>query len=338
MAMSESPSSREQATRIQAQLGAAESPSRAELLGLGFDALVAQPVAALVDRSALCDAILRGLTQANASLIAERHVLPALERIAAHVEGKGERVRDLLSPAAAQRIAAIVQSGKGPRFGWLQGSVDPDDVRQLIAPIIQQMLLQFTQKLPIPGLASAGGGGGGGGLGGLVGMIGKQVQRSAGQLADVGRTMMGGAIRDFSQSATSEFRVALRERLKSPEGARIVERMRDRIVTHVFGAQLPEVTRDLMYLPRPQIAEVVALVIEHLRDYEPFRELLEAELHAALDELGPRTVQALLAELGLLESTRGLVVGALDPSIRSLAQSPAFGDWLARLLASAEAP
>ncbi|MDB4987911.1 MAG: hypothetical protein JWN04_3089 [Myxococcaceae bacterium] len=331
-----------QRAKIQALLGGEQSSARSELVALAFDAITSEPVAGLVDREAAIAAIYSGLTEANAQRIAERHVLPAFERIASTLDGKHDRLRDLLSDRADKQLTAIVASGKGPRFQWMQRAIDPDDVRQLIAPIIQQLLLQFTAKLPIPGVgggsssagSSGGGGGGSGGIGGLVGRIGKQVQRSAGQLADVGRSMMGGVIKDFSQTATSEFRSALKDRLKSPEGQLIVERMRDRFLTHLLGAKADHVVKDFMHLPRPEIAHMVALVIDHLRDNPLFRSVLEAEFAAVLDELGQKSGRALLEELGVFESTRAQVLKAVDPGVKALVSSEAFGGWLERLLAS----
>ncbi len=125
------------------------------------------------------------------------------------------------------------RADRGLRFGWLKGAVDPDDIRQLVAPVIQQMLLRFASKLPIPGFSGGSGGGGGGGgsgLGGLVGMIGKQVQKSAGQLAEAGKSVMNSVARDFSRTATTEFRAALAVRMKSDEGKKIVLRIRERVV------------------------------------------------------------------------------------------------------------
>jgi len=331
-----------QREKIQALLGAQHSTQRSELTALAFDAITAQPLARLVDREALLAGIISGLTEANAERIGKQHVLPAIDRIAAALSGKPDRVRDLISEAADKQLIAIVASGQGPRFAWMRNAFDPDDVRQLIAPIIQQLLLQFTAKLPIPGVGGAGagstgsGGGGGGpsGIGGLVGRIGKQVQKSAGQLADVGRSMMGGVIKDFSQTATSEFRVALKDRLKSPEGQRIVERMRDRFLRHLLGAKADVVVQDFMHLPRPEIAHMVSLVIEHLRELPLFRAVLETEVNAVLDELSTKSARELLDELGVYDSTRTQVLAVVDPGVQALLSSSEFGDWLERLLDS----
>jgi hypothetical protein len=333
--------SQSQREKIQALLGAPDSTQRSELIALAFAAITAQPLARFVDREALLSGIYSGLTEANADRIGKQHVLPAFDRIARTLSGRPERVRDLLSDAADRQLSAIVASGQGPRFVWLKNAFDADDVRQLIAPIIQQLLLQFTAKLPIPGVGGGGGssssGAGAGansGIGGLVGRIGKQVQKSAGQLAEAGRSMLGGVIKDFSQTATSEFRIALKDRLKSPEGQKIVERMRDRFLRHLLGAKADVVVQDFMFLPRPEIAHMVSQVIEHLRELPLFRTLLEAEVSAVLDELSSKSARALLEELGVYDSTRAQVLKGVDPGVQALLVSAEFGDWLDRVLDS----
>jgi len=325
--MSASPSQ-----KIQAVLGADESTLRGELITLVVDHVIAQPLGPIVDRGALIAALDQGLTAENAQRIAERHVLPALERIASGVQERSDRVGDLFSKQAEDELFELVSRGEGPRFEWLDGAIDPEDLRQLIAPVTQQMLFQFTTRLPIPGL----GGGSGGGIGGLVGRIGKQVQKSAGQLADVGRSMFNGVIRDFSQTATADFRVALKERMETPEGQAVVKRIRQRYLAHLFAVDVDTVVRDLMRLPRPEIAKLVALLIEHNRGQTLVRELFEQELGAVLDELSTRSIESLLRESGLYDATRAMVLDALEPGIKALVQSSAFGSWLDRVLTAAE--
>lgn len=316
--------------RLSGLLAGPRSPFRAELAALIVDAALDQKVSALIDRDALRDEIVRGLAKAHGDAVAHRHVLPAIERIAAALEGRAEQLRDLLSPAAAAQLSALVRREEGPRFAWLQGAIDPDDVRQLVAPITQQLLMQFASKLPIPGL------GGGGALGGLVGKLGKQVQRSAGQLADVGRSMLAGVVRDFSQTATSEFRVAFEARVKSPEGKQIIARMRDRWLAHVLAAKADEVLGDLMKLPRAEIAGVVTEVLAHAPAQPLLRALIEQELDAQLAILADSTVGALIGERGALEQTRGRLREAVDARLALLVQSAPFEAWLTRLIAAAK--
>jgi hypothetical protein len=322
-----------QAATLQRLLEEHDSPLRGELIGLIFDAVSTQPVGSFLDRTSLSAALSRLLLAAHTERVATRPVLPAFERLARATAGRSETLRSFLPPSAEQQLTQLARSGQGPQFGWLRGAVDADDVRQLLAPIIQQLLMQFTGKLPIPGF---GGTGGGGGLGGLVGRLGKQVQRSAGQLADVGRQMLGGVVRDFSETATTEFRVAFDERVKSPEGREILERMRDRLLSHVLGTRLDDVVQDLMKLPHREIATVVGGVLAHGEQHALFRSLLEGELDALLSELGGRSVGELVSELGELARLRAQAIAALDPAVRALIGSPAFEDWLGRLLARGE--
>ena len=326
-----------QAATLQRLLEEHDSPLRGELIGLLFDAVSTQPVGSFLDRASLSAALSRVLMAAHTERVATRHVLPAFERLARATAGRPEILGSFLPPSAEQQLTQLVRSGQGPRFDWLRGAVDADDVRQLLAPIIQQLLMQFTGKLPIPGFGGSGGAGGGGGLvGGLVGRLGKQVQRSAGQLADVGRQMLGGVVRDFSETATTEFRVAFDERVKSPEGREILERMRDRLLSHVLGTRLDDVVQDLMKLPQHEIATVVGQVLAHGEQHALFRSLLEGELDALMSELGGRRVGELMGELGELAQLRAQAIASLDPTVRTLIGSPAFEDRLGRLLARVE--
>jgi hypothetical protein len=340
-----------QRRKIQALLAADASPLREELVALSFDAIVAQPVAVVLGDAGLVPLIYGALTRDNAARVAERHVLPAIERIDAALSARPERLRDAMPEPAQDALRAVVHSGKGPRFGWLRGAIDPAEIRQLVAPAVQQVLIQFTTKLPIPGLGqvAGGGGGGGGGLGGLVGMIGKQVQRSAGQLADVGKSVIGGLgselerrmqqmARDFTQTAITDFRAALEARMKSDEGRQIVLRIRDRVVEHILSAKLQEISQDLMHLPKAQIAAIVADELDYLPKQVWFREILEAEVAAVLAAIGERSLRELLEEAGLLDEARALTLRAAAPAVRALASSEAFGAWLDRLLEQSKEP
>jgi hypothetical protein len=343
--------SQAQRNNIQALLSADDSPLRDELLGLVFDAVAAQPLSGLLADPGLVPLIYKALNRENAQRIATRHVLPGISRVDTAFRGTKHKIGDAVSEQGQRELRAIVASGKGPRLGWLKGAVDPNEVRLLVAPVVQQVLIQFTTKLPIPGLAGSGGGGssGGGGIGGLVGMLGKQVQRSAGQLADVGKSVMSGLgseferrmqqmARDFSQTAIVEFRSALATRLQSEEGKQIVGRIRDRVVEHILAAKLDDASKDLMHLPVLDIGALVVSIIDHLPSQPWFREILEAEVHAVLGELGKRSLSDLLEENGLLAEARALTFAAVAPGVKTLAASSAFGDWLDRLLAQSAAP
>ena len=336
-----------QREKIQELLSLPVSPLRAELLRLGFDALAAEPLASLTTPPLLARTICEALTRANVERIATRHVVPGVARVTAALSPRPEALRAQLTPAALASLRKLLTHQPPPKLRWLQGAIDPEDFRQLLAPVVQQVLLQFTTKLPI--FTPPGGGGAGGGLGGLVGMLGKQVQKSAGQLADVGRSVMSGlggefekrmqaVARDFSQAATGEFRSALIERLKSDEGRRIVARIRDRVAEQVLDARLGEVADDVGMLPIAEGAHFSAELLGQLAATPWFEQLLKGEIAGVLEELGPRSLAELLSEAGLLDSARQQISAAVEPGLSKLVASDAFGTWLDRLLADSSQP
>ncbi|HEY6881004.1 MAG TPA: hypothetical protein VI299_23425 [Polyangiales bacterium] len=316
-----------QASKIQALLAAEGSAQRSRLIAVVLDAVLARKVGDTIDRAQLIESVYHGLTGAVATTIAERYVLPAADRVAVSFAGHDDRVRDLLGARAEQQILALVRQGQGPRFGWLKGALDADDLRQLMAPVVQQLLFAFVNKLPIPGIGKPSG------LGGLVGAISKQVSRSMGDLADVGRTVMGSFVKDFSQGAISDFRDALRVRMQTEEGREILERMRERLARQVLAAKADTLLTDLLSLPRKELAQVVSAAIDQLRTQPTFRAALERELHAVVDHLCERSAGELLQELDLLEVTRAQVAHVADPIVKDLAAGESFGRWLEDLLA-----
>ncbi len=334
-----------QRERIQQLLTADPSPERAELLRLGFDALASEPLAPLFADPALAPLIAHALTFDNVHRDVERLLVPGIARVEAQLKTASERVRDAMPESAQARLMAVMASGKGPRFAWLEGAIDPADLRQLLAPVVQQVLAQFTAKLPIPGL----GGGGGAGLGGLVGKLGKQVSRSASQLADVGKSVLSGLgselqsrletlTRDFSQTAVAEVRTALAERLKSDEGREIVARIRDRVVQRVLDTQLTVIADDFLRLPVDELARLGSEVVAFQPGQPLFTSVLESELAALVSTLGQRSLVELLTEAGILDEARAYCMSAVEPGLKRLAASDAFGDFLDRLLAKTATP
>ncbi len=338
-------------SKLQALLSADHSPPRAELTWLAFDALAALPMSVLLGDREVLAIVLSALTRENTARVLQRHVVPGANRFGTRLEAAEHKLRDLLPTDARAALVRGVASGTGPRFSWLKGALDPADLRELFAPVIQQVLVQFTSKLPIPGVGGGGSSSGsaGGALGGLVGMLGKQVQKSASQFAEVGKSVMGGLggelerrmqtlARDFSHTAMGELRVAVSDRLKSAEGQAILMRMRDRAIEHVLNAQLADVTRDMMRLPVEELAQLAPSVVVHQVEQGLLTALLEAELEAAMSAIGQRSLLELLTEAGLHESTRDLILRIVDPGAKALFASDKFGDWLGRLLDEASKP
>jgi hypothetical protein len=334
-----------QRSRIQSLLAAQASPFRNELLVMGFDAIVAQPLSNLVGHADLANLIVQGMDRAHVETITRRHVLPAVTRVQQRLGASNEKVRDFLSPDAEKALRALVASGKGPRFSWLNGAIDPADLQKLITPIVQQVLTSFVTKLPIPGLTSNGrttGSGSSrppGNATGLVGMIGKQVAqvaKGASQLA--GGLGLQQVVRDFSQSAAVEIRGAIIDRLKSDEGREIMRRVRDRVLDRILDTKASRIVDDFLRVSPTEVARVAEGAVSHTRELTLFRDIVAGEIQATLTELGARSLREVLEEARLLEPVRAVAVATIDPALADLARSEAFGGWLDRLLAQSADP
>jgi hypothetical protein len=327
-----------QCARIQALLAAEASPLRAELLRMVFDALTAQPLSTVIGDPELAELIVQGMALGNVERITRRHVLAGVARVQERLRYTDETVHSLLPKDAEATLRTLVASGKGPRYAWLKGAVDPNDLQKLIVPIVQQVLTSFVAKLPLPGLSNSSGGDAGAGagdvsrgLGGLVGKIGKRVSKGASQLA--GGLGLQQVVRDFSQSAAVEVRVAIVDRLRSDEGREIMRHIRDRVLDRVLDARASVVVDDFLRVSPAEVGRVAEGAVSHVRDLPFFRDILAGEIQAVLAELGARSLRDLLDEMGLLEGVQKLALGAIEPGLAELARTRAFGDWLDRLLA-----
>jgi hypothetical protein len=323
-----------QGARIQSLLAAPGSPLRERIVRIAFDHAVAQPLSIVLDHPELADAIAQGLVQGNVERVARKHVMPAVVRVQERLAGAQVAVRDFLSDDAEAALRALVASGKGPRFVWMRGAIDPADLQKLITPIVQQVLTTFVTKLPIPGLSGSGRSPSPSsrppGPGGLVGMIGKQVAKGASQLA--GGLGLQQIVRDFSQSAAAEIRTAIVERLRSDEGREILMRIRDRVLDRVLGTKASTIVDDFLRVSPAEVARIAEGAVSHTRNLPVFREILAGEIRATLAELGVRSVKDVLEEAHLLEPVRTFALAALDPAVTQMVESPAFAQWLGELL------
>jgi hypothetical protein len=330
------------AGRMTQLLSAKNSAARAELVALSFDTFTSLPLSAWLADPALAELLIAALREATVERVLERHALPFVARVRARMHEQTEPTRAALPAGAEQRLNQIVAQASGPRFSWLKGALDGADVRELLAPVVQAVLLQFATKLPaVAGLNPQGAAGAA--LGGFVGLLGKQVQKTARDLAEVGKNVMGGLsgeferrmqgfARDFTQTAMLEFRAALIERLGSEEGRAILVRMRKRLIQHILDTPQSEIADDLGSAPFAELACWAPDVVVHVRERDWFGELLRGEVQAVLETVGARSADDLLREAGIEVAARELALRTFDGALEALFSSASFASWLERLL------
>ncbi len=333
------------ADRLLAALTADDSEQRASLAALVVDHVLDQPVGAFVDREALVDGVVTALTSDNAVRVVDRHLRPGRERWAARWAANGEKPGDFVSDDVRERLHGILAKAPIPASRWAKGAVDPALVRELVAPVLQETLLSFARRLPLPGVGGGSEGGGGGSRSGfgLRSKLKAEVGKRAAGVIEAGKGVLGGlsaeverqiqaAARDFSESASEQMRRSMNERLRSPEGRALLGRIRRQALDHVLDTPFREFEEDVAAMPLDDLYALLGPIAEHNAE----RSLFVAGLHDEIDELleidGERTGRELLDEAGLLEHVRAQAVAQVDEHSAALFGSDAFAAWVKGVL------
>lgn len=330
------------ASRILERLTGAESSLRDELVTLAVEHVLGMPLREAVDLERVRAIVLSALSEASVRRIVQRHVQPGHWRHVKAVAGTGTTVGMLVPEAARAGMHAIAAKVRVPRARWAQNAFDPALMRALLAPVWTQVLMGFTTKLPIPGLAGAVGHGTA--AASVTGLLARTALQSAGRLVDRGKSAIGtlgidvdkrlaDAARGFSDSAAQIFRTALQERLASDEGRALVARIASGALDHVLGTKIEDMQRDLDELPVDDAFALAPQVIAFAAQTEYVQSIVRRELDSYLALEGDRTLSTLLDDLGILEPTRSALLERAAAHTTSFLRSPQFAAWLQRALA-----
>lgn len=329
--------------RILARLTGDDTSARDALVRAAIAHTMAQPIASYVDRDTLVALAKAAATEANAALVISAHIRPGFERQKLRSARLAEKVGDLLPPDVDDRLAKLLDGLVLPEAAWARGLIDRKLVNQLIAPVLQQTLLAFAKKLPIPGLSGETGGAanafGGALLGGLGGLAG-----GAGKLFDVGKSVVGGlgaevekkmqaVAKDFAENASDGLREALRQRLESDEGKKLLREIVMRAHTRLGEVEIEEILKDADALPAAELDSMVAAVIAHNATRKAVTAAVRAEIDAALVVDGAMTLGAFLDRAQVRAEVEAVVLARADVVTRAFFGSDQFSAWLDVLLA-----
>ena len=138
--------------RIISALSTEDASLRRAGVELVIEHVLAQPLAAYLDVEALCALLVQALHENNAARAIEQHVLPGLLRVQATLGSARTQVGDLVPQAAQGRLDALATNPRGPRFAWLNGALDRDKLRALLAPALQELFMgHFATRIPLGG-------------------------------------------------------------------------------------------------------------------------------------------------------------------------------------------
>jgi len=323
------------ATLLLQRLRDPNGPWPARVADLLINFAMRLPVEGLVRAEEVQNIVALAIREASVRAATDTHVKPAWHRQQERARADRDTVGDALPPAAVTAIDGILQRGEGPRFAWLQGAVDPKLVAQLIAPIVQQVLLGFVTKLS--------GGLGGSSSAGLIGMLGRGVQQRASALADVGKAVMGGigvdvdkklqaAAKDFSHSASSTIRDAVQARLRSEEGQALVRQISTQVFAKIRATPVHVIQDDVARIPIDDVIDLVPAIVDHNRQRALIARVVETEVGAALSAVGKQTLGDLLTAHGLRGEVETIARRVVPPTLGQFFAEPATVSLLTDLL------
>ncbi len=302
-----------------------------------LDALLERPLSRYLDDAAIdtvVTLVAAAVTEPNAKRVIDEHVHPGLDRQIARSTQNGETLGDLLPPGGEAKILAILEKTRLPRAEWAAGAVDAGLVRKLVSPVIQDTLLRFAKRLPIPGL----GGEGGPSMPDPLG-LGKKLLDAKNPLSSMGKGLIGGmdkklqsVARDFAETATTDVRAALLERLASDEGKDLMRRIRAHASKHLLAVPLATVLREVDGLPRADIEALVPSIVAHNVARTELQDTVRAELRAVLGVEGDRPLREVLETYGVLAEVKRELPPVLTKVAAEVLSDAPMLDWIERVL------
>jgi hypothetical protein len=338
------------AARLQAALTSPESDLRKAWVTLLLDTTLDRPILELLPTSEqLTDWLVEATTVDNLERLRARHTEPAWHRLRARAEAHPTTVHDWLGEALVAKLQDDLGSLKFPASAWAKEAVDGHLLRTLLAPVLQDTLLQFARRLPLLNpTATAGAAPRGGLFGDVASRMKEQVEKRAERFVEAGKGLLGGlgaevearvqsAARDFASSAVEDMKQRLAARLKERESVGLLTQVRHRLVDSWLKHPLHDHLGELEALPVATLFALSPTLTAGAMEHEWLQATIEAELSAQLDTLRGVTLRAWLIETGLLDLTVEQRSELLDRLARTMFASEAGGLWLAEAAAAMKA-
>jgi hypothetical protein len=324
-----------------AALLAPDSALRAQLTSLAVDTLLSRKLNEVLDPTAAADLIAQALSPQPVAYVTARHLWPLWERLRARAQSEAFTVGAHLPADLPDALTALLAAARWPSAPWLSQALDPAPLRALLAPVVQQVLISFTRKLPgLGGVGAAPSPEHSGG--GLMGMLRKQAGEQAKRLLDASRSVadklglgeerLAQLTHDFTQQAIDESRDALSARLATAEGRDLLSQLQRHALRRLFDDPAAAVLTDLDAFPHADLDALLAHLSSSLSQDPWWRQVLLDTLTDLLSCDGDRPLSAWLSDAGLLDATRAALSPPADTLALALFSHEGFSQWLSQAL------
>ena len=318
-------------TTLSAQVIALLLDEQADWLGqlarLSVDEVLARRVDELVTPETLLEAMdaCWADEQVNAAAI-QRYLKPGAERERARAAASQERVAVCLPEATADELIRLLQEPFPMDPEIVQELVDQKAVRSMLGSVLREAIVGFVSRSKkVPGLSSATD---------LVGALGRRA--SKGILGGVGRGIerqLDKHVTEFVDQSMARLTRKLADLVLSDKGQRLLGNMRANLARKALKTRVAFYYDEAAKVPADEAWALVPPILAHNLARPEIREALLGEVKASLERDGALTAAQLLRELGSEQQVRLLAQRAVAEAGQHVVGSPAFGQWLERLLA-----
>lgn len=296
------------------------------LVALVVDEALSRPIAELADPAWLARALADGIRSAADSDELEVWVRGRVEQALTRADHLSGTIGDHLPATLLGPLETVVGRDITPDADLVAALLDHPSLRDLIAAILQQNILEFGRKLRtiVPD---------GGNLPGA-----KLRSRLAGVAKGVGSVVGGQVERQLEERVRAYVDEALGravdmaiERFSSPKFSGEMARWRIDVLHALMQHPLESLVAERHKYPPETFAADLTSLLRALGSWKRLTEVLESGIERAFHEFGDHTAGAWLEGSGLLEAWRPQLEELMVQRLRTVVATDEFASWLARL-------
>ncbi len=321
---------------------ASESPLREEGISLTVEFLLDQRLDRFIETASLSESLAKLLTEENTARFLDRHVRPAWRRFLDRARKRKTTIGAYISQSKREEVLRFASESGLPHATWAKGAIDADLIRQLLAPLLQDVLLKFAQRIPGSGKGFSVPDGF---LGSVAQRFKPMVEKSTERIVDAGKTVFSNLgldieqqlqnlARDFSVSAMADIRESFDVRIKSPEGRQIIARMQRELAERLLKTPLSDLIDQTVAEPAAGFFQLLPALIENCQHHKEIKKAIAEDIEAVARVEAGRTLRELLAEAGLFKDVKSALFRHTDSLAQDFFRSEPFEAWLKKVLDS----
>ena len=290
------------------------------LVDLTSDHILDQPLCILVDVPWLAERITEGLAAWSQS---DQTEIWIRDRVAELREKRPEgRLGDHIPTEVSDPLKALVERPYVPDRAIIGRLLGHRAVESLVRELLIGTLQSFAQRLK-PSVPSSSR------LRGL-----KRV--GDGVLGGLGSVLEGQAesrVRDFVDTVMSQVMNQIADYICNPNNADAFGRFRGHLLAQALQTPLSDLDRELDKLEPDDLVKTGTAIARALSAREGLQDEIVQVIQAVVDEAGPTTLRAHLAEAGVKDEWHTEVRSKLTLSAQAFIATDEFKEWLGEVLA-----